>query len=62
MISLKQRENLGENPEVGKYKISTSLSAKNFHGPQYTKEKRDVETVAYVITSFCSTWNAFAFC
>ncbi len=48
MVNLKQRENLGETPERVKYRGPSSLSTKHVRGPQYAREKRDVETVAFV--------------
>ena len=55
MINLKRRENLGENPEVGKYQGPNSLSTKSCRGPQLARQKREIETVAYVTSiSSCS--------
>lgn len=48
MVNLKQKENLGETPVPVKYRGPLSLSTKHVRGPQYVREKRDVETLAYV--------------
>ena len=49
MVNSKQREDLGDNPEIGKYRSSLPVPTNGLQGLQYIKEKRSVETEAYVI-------------
>ena len=50
MVSLRRRENLGDLSHTGNY-VAPATTRNLMTGPEYQREKRDVETVNYVISS-----------